>query len=76
LIKSEFIGVSTLLARYKNSIKIQICFEKEVKRMSQKMMVVAAHMGDFIWQCGGAIAKYADCGHEIQIGRASCRERV
>jgi len=35
--------------------------------MKQKMLVAAAHMGDFIWRSGGAIAKYAQEGHEVHI---------
>ncbi len=31
------------------------------------MLVVAAHVGDFIWRCGGAIAKYAEEGHEVSL---------
>ena len=35
--------------------------------VAQKMMVIAAHMGDFIWRCGGAIAKYADMGWDVRV---------
>lgn len=31
------------------------------------MLVVAAHAGDFIWQSGGVIAKYAKAGHEVHL---------
>lgn len=33
----------------------------------QKMLVVAAHAGDFVWRSGGAIAKYAKAGHEVHL---------
>lgn len=33
----------------------------------QKMLVVAAHVGDFVWRSGGAIAKYAAEGHEVYL---------
>ena len=32
-----------------------------------RMLVVAAHAGDFTWRCGGTIAKYAERGSEIMI---------
>ncbi|PWM21249.1 MAG: PIG-L domain-containing protein, partial [Oscillospiraceae bacterium] len=35
--------------------------------MAEKMMVVAAHMGDFVWRCGGSIAKYAQEGNEVLV---------
>lgn len=35
--------------------------------MAQRMMVVAAHMGDFVWRCGGAIAKYIEEGNEVSV---------
>lgn len=35
--------------------------------MNQKMLVIAAHMGDFIWRCGGTIAKYVNCGCEVRV---------
>lgn len=35
--------------------------------MPQKMLVVAAHLGDFIWRSGGVIAKYAQAGHEVHV---------
>lgn len=33
----------------------------------QKMLVVCAHVGDFVWRSGGTIAKYAGEGHEIYV---------
>ena len=33
----------------------------------QKMLVVCAHVGDFIWRSGGSIAKYAREGHEVTV---------
>jgi len=35
--------------------------------VTKKMLVVAAHMGDFIWRCGGSIAKYSELGDEVHI---------
>lgn len=35
--------------------------------MAQRMMVVAAHMGDFVWRCGGSIAKYIEEGNEVLV---------
>lgn len=35
--------------------------------MAQRMMVVAAHMGDFVWRCGGSIAKYVQEGNEVLV---------
>lgn len=32
-----------------------------------KILVVAAHIGDFVWRCGGTIAKYAKRGSEIKL---------
>lgn len=32
-----------------------------------RILVVAAHMGDFVWRCGGTIAKYAARGSEIRV---------
>lgn len=35
--------------------------------MAHRMLVVAAHMGDFVWRCGGSIAKYIQDGSEVQV---------
>lgn len=35
--------------------------------VGQKVMVVAAHLGDFIWSSGGVIARYAALGNEIYV---------
>lgn len=32
-----------------------------------KLMVVSAHVGDFVWRAGGAIALYASRGHEVHV---------
>lgn len=32
-----------------------------------KILVVAGHIGDFVWRSGGAIAKYAKAGSPIQL---------
>ncbi|MDF2570191.1 MAG: LmbE family protein [Sporomusa sp.] len=33
----------------------------------KKMLIVAAHMGDFLWRCGGTIAKHAKAGDEVHV---------
>lgn len=35
--------------------------------MTQKMLVVVSHMGDFIFSCGGVIAKHAGNGGETHV---------
>jgi len=35
--------------------------------MENKIMVVAAHIGDFVWRCGGTIAKYVAAGAEVRL---------
>lgn len=35
--------------------------------MDTKVLVVAAHIGDFVWRCGGTIAKYAKHGAEVRL---------
>jgi len=35
--------------------------------MDKKVMVIAAHIGDFVWRSGGTIAKYVSCGAEVQL---------
>lgn len=35
--------------------------------MKKRMMVVAAHMGDFVWRCGGSIAKYTEEENEVLV---------
>jgi len=35
--------------------------------MAEKMLVVAAHLGDFVWRCGGTIAKYIEEGHDVTV---------
>lgn len=35
--------------------------------MSEKMLVVAAHIGDFLWRCGGSIAKYIADGSQVKV---------
>ena len=34
--------------------------------MAEKMLVVAAHLGDFLWRCGGSIAKYLEQGSQVK----------
>ena len=38
-----------------------------MRNMGQRMMVIAAHMGDFVWRCGGSIAKYTEEGNEVLV---------
>lgn len=33
----------------------------------ETLMVVSAHVGDFVWRAGGAIALYAGRGHEVHV---------
>ena len=35
--------------------------------MSTPLLVVTAHVGDFVWRCGGAIAAHARNGGQVQI---------
>lgn len=35
--------------------------------MREKILVVAAHAGDYVWRCGGTIAKYAVEGSIVKI---------
>lgn len=34
---------------------------------TETLMVVSAHVGDFVWRAGGAIALYASRGHEVHV---------
>ncbi|MBW3666270.1 MAG: PIG-L family deacetylase [Actinobacteria bacterium] len=33
----------------------------------ESLLVVSAHVGDFVWRAGGAIALYAERGHEVTV---------
>ena len=33
----------------------------------ESLLVVSAHVGDFVWRAGGAIALYASRGHEVTV---------
>lgn len=33
----------------------------------ESLMVIAAHVGDFVWRAGGAIALYAERGHPVTV---------
>jgi len=33
----------------------------------ESLLIVSAHVGDFVWRAGGAIALYADRGHAVNI---------
>lgn len=35
--------------------------------MSEGLLVVAAHVGDFVWRAGGAVALHAGYGHDVSI---------
>ncbi len=35
--------------------------------MAERMMVIAAHIGDFVWRCGGAIAKNIQEGNAVRL---------
>lgn len=35
--------------------------------MDKKILVIAAHIGDFVWRCGGTIAKYVRAGAEVDL---------
>lgn len=35
--------------------------------MAERMLVAAAHLGDFLWRCGGSIAKYLAEGSEVKV---------
>jgi 4-oxalomesaconate hydratase len=44
--------------------------------MSQEsLLVVSAHVGDFVWRAGGAIALYASRGHTVNIACLAYGER-
>ena len=34
---------------------------------NESLLVVSAHVGDFVWRAGGAIALYASRGHHVEI---------
>lgn len=33
----------------------------------KKLLVVTAHVGDFVWRCGGAMALHVQHGHEVHV---------
>lgn len=35
--------------------------------MPKSILVVTAHVGDFVWRCGGAMALHADQGHAVHV---------
>ena len=41
----------------------------------KSMVVIAAHTGDFVWRCGGAIALHAELGYRVVIICLSYGER-
>ncbi|MGH3651105.1 MAG: PIG-L deacetylase family protein [Acidimicrobiia bacterium] len=41
----------------------------------ESLLVVSAHVGDFVWRAGGAIALYAERGHRVTVVCLSYGER-
>lgn len=35
--------------------------------MKQRILVIAGHVGDFVWRSGGTIAKAVREGHEVHL---------
>src|SRR5215831_2233249 len=42
---------------------------------NQKVLVISAHVADFVWRAGGAIALYSSRGHKVRILCLSYGER-
>lgn len=40
---------------------------KTTSEVFQRILVIAAHVGDFVWRAGGTIAKYATAGTEMDL---------
>jgi 4-oxalomesaconate hydratase len=38
-----------------------------VRVPDESLLVISAHVGDFVWRAGGAIALYASRGHEVTV---------
>lgn len=38
-----------------------------IQEKQERLLVIGAHALDFLWRCGGTIAKYARDGHEVQV---------
>jgi 4-oxalomesaconate hydratase len=38
-----------------------------VRVPGESLLVISAHVGDFVWRAGGAIALYASRGHEVTV---------
>ena len=41
----------------------------------QSMLVISAHVGDFVWRAGGAIALYSSRGHRVTVACLAYGER-
>src|SRR5215469_3399010 len=41
----------------------------------QMVLVICAHVADFVWRAGGAIALYSSRGHKVRVLCLSCGER-
>ena len=41
----------------------------------ESLLVVSAHVGDFVWRAGGAMALYSDRGHDVTVVCLSYGER-
>lgn len=39
----------------------------EKKPAKERMLVIAAHVGDFVWRSGGVIARYVQEGHAVKV---------
>ncbi|MGH8943982.1 MAG: PIG-L deacetylase family protein, partial [Acidimicrobiia bacterium] len=33
----------------------------------ESLLVISAHVGDFVWRAGGAIALYSNRGHDVTV---------
>lgn len=48
--------------------KINILHKKEALNLDKKsLLVISAHAADFVWRCGGTIAKYVEAGHDVHV---------
>jgi len=41
----------------------------------RSLVVIAAHSGDFVWRCAGAVALHAELGYRVRIICLTCGER-
>ena len=40
-----------------------------------RILVVSAHALDYLWRCGGTIARYAETGNDVKVIDLTCGER-